>query len=126
MKMSRLLGVALASFTMSGCVSILRPCDGSNYPSFFRDSLIRKVTLAEAKRDWLAEMELGTLPLEAQTGVIKSVEESIEKFRAKTLPTDELWRYKYEKCDRCGWYTDGVVALRRSCIAAELTMKDDM
>jgi hypothetical protein len=111
---------------MSGCVSVLRPCNGPDYPSFFRDGLIRKVTLAEAKRDWIAAMELETLPPEARAGVIKSVEESIEKFRAETLPTDQLWTYRYEKCAGCGWYTEGVIALRGSCIGAELTMKDDM
>ena len=126
MKTARLLAIILASFTISGCVSVLRPCDGSDYPSFYRDGLIRKVTLGEAKRNWVAAMELETLPPEAQAGVIKSVEDSIEKFRTKTLPTYELWTYRYEKCAGCGWYTEGVVALRGSCIGADLTMKDDM
>lgn len=126
MKTARRLAVILASLAMSGCISVLRPCDGSDYPSFFRGGLIRKVTLAEAQRKWIATMELETLPPEAQAGVIKSLEDSIEKFRTRTLPTDELWTYRYEKCDGCGWYTEGVVALRGSCIGAELTMKDDM
>lgn len=124
--MARLLAVIVASFTISGCASVLRPCDGSDYPSFFRDSLIRKVTLAEAKRNWIAAMELETLPPQAQAGVIKGLDDSIEEFRAKTLPTDELWMYRYEKCAGCGWYTEGLVALRGSCIEANLTMKDDM
>jgi hypothetical protein len=122
----RLFAIALASLTMSGCVSMLRPCDGSSYPSFFRHSLVRRVTLAEVKRDWLAGMEIGTLPAEAQAGVIQSVEKSIETFRMKTLPTDELWTYRFEKCPGCRWYTEGVVALRGSCIEAELTLRDDM
>ena len=126
MKKTTLFGLALAALTLSACVPLLRPCDGSDYPSFYRDSLIRRVTLAEVKRKLIAGTDLGTLPPEARSGVIQSAEKSIEEFRAKTLPTDELWSYRYEKCTGCGWYTEGIVALRGSCIAAELTMSDDM
>ncbi len=121
----RLLTIMWTLLTV-GCSSTIRPCDGSNYPALFRDSLVRKVTLVEVKRSWLAEMELGTLPPEAQTDVIKWVDEEIGKFKAKLLSTDELWMYRFEKCSGCGWYTEGLVALREACIAAELTMRDDM
>jgi hypothetical protein len=126
MKTIRLFAIMLTFLTMSGCIAILRPCDGSSYPSMSRESLVRKVTLAEVKRSWLAELELGTLPPEAQAGGIKWVDDARDKFYAKTLPTDDLWTYRFEKCAGCGWYTEGVVALRESCIAAELTTKDDM
>ena len=118
--------IGVAALTLSACASALRPCDGSEYPTFYRESLIRKVTLADAERRWLAQMELETIPAEARAKVIESTKESLAEFESQTLPTDELWIYRYEKCAGCGWYTEGLVALRESCIAAELPMKDDM
>lgn len=126
MKTMRLCAITLTLLVLSGCASTLRPCDGTSYPSFSKFSLVRKVTLAEVKRSWIVAMDLGTLPPDVQADVIKSVEVDIDEFHTRTLPTDELWVYRFEKCPGCGWYTEGVVAVRSSCIAANLKMKDDM
>jgi hypothetical protein len=126
MARTRWVVIVLFSLAVSACASTFRLCDHSYHPTLDRSSLIRRVTFLEVEQAVMARMYLETLPPEDHVGVIESVKRSVEAFRSKTLPTDELWMYRYEKCSGCRWYTEGVVALRGSCIQAELTTWDDM
>ena len=83
-----------------------------------RQVLVRQVTVAQIRSEYLAQVDAKSLPEQPCRIVEEWIDREIAALLEKKQPTDELWYYKYEKC--CGWYRAGYYLVRGWCIAGEI------
>ena len=120
--MLRVVLALLASSAFWSCAPVARFRCGNG--EFNSSSLIRRVSFAQIRAEYLQEVEAATLPPEPRKGIEAWIDDQIAALRSRIQPGDEIWYYKYEKC--CGWYRAGYVALRVGCSVFEINTREDM
>jgi len=63
---------------------------------------------------------------EPRDALQKWIDDQVADFRRKLAPGDQVWFYREEKCDHCGWYREGYLGVRGCAVVAELNTLEDM
>ena len=118
--------IALTILVVSGC-STGAPGQGCRDISSWLaspESLVRRTTAADARKQFLEDVALDELPAALDKVQEQWFDEEWAKQFGALRDGDELWYYAEEKGDT-GWWRKGYVALRGCVVVGEMTTLED-
>jgi hypothetical protein len=89
-------------------------------------SLARRVNVDEISTAFMRSPELADLSGESRDAAQKWIDGEVSKLVSKLQPGDQVWFYREEKCNQCGWFREGYVAIRGCEFVAELNTLEEM
>jgi hypothetical protein len=122
----RPLAIASLLLTAACAAQGVASCPESSAWPVSPKSLSRRVDIGDIPREVMNSRtftDLAGAPKEAMQGWIDG---QVALLKAKLQPGDQVWFYREEKCDRCGWYREGYIVVRGCSAVAELTTSDEM